>query len=317
MTSSVDLGPVTVRQTKPYGCSVCGGDAPDKCRKGTFDWGFLDCNWPISNERKCCRPDPGLCKKVWPEHSSVAYKSGSSKNDARVSCTWKNIPADKITRPRIEKYLEEYGSETREARRGYNDLMAAYCFTPTSNCMRELGPGVCSKVHSGDAEERKFCGAWWDSIKGTKVGDAYLQQACPPNKTRSDCKCVNASRADNTPFHELASKIPFPSTCWYNPCRTSSTNSQFRSSAHEGVLCSGQVCLNIANLNVDAEAGAYVQDSDFSQSQSCVLNQTAEATAVAASEPSPPSNDDEDLKRVGIALGIGVLIIAAVAVAIR
>ena len=331
--ASVDLGPIVVSQTKKYDAGKCGvGEAWDKCPKGTFDGGFNDCDWPLDNKRYCSKPDPALCDKVseWKDYSSVEYKSGSTLGNAKVSCKWKNIPKTKLTQALIEEYLDDYGSEAKEAETGYNDLMAGYCMQSTSDCMDELGkskPGVCTNVHSSDDGTRKFCGRWWDSIKGTKIGDQYALDACPSGTDRLDCKCVNASRPDNAEFHDLAKKIPFPATCWYNPCRSTSSGSQFIGSEHSGVSCDGQVCISNLNIDVDIAKGAVVAgDLNFDQGVECNLSseKTVQQPAKSAANAAPVASTDkveeaapleENMDMIGglivVVIVIAVIVLAA------
>lgn len=296
------LGPIAVNQRKSYQefqSHDCGaaGVYTRSCPAGTYEVREHSCTWG-PNQRICSKPDERLCDLVWPSYSSAAHKSGSTLADAKIECTWKNIPRSQATKENIDKYVKDYGLETRNASTGFNDLMAAFCFQSTSDCMpgiKKYDSQLCSKTHSNDATTRTFCGTWWDKIKGTKEADEYLAKACPAGSDRADCQCVNATKSAE--FHELAKKIPFPESCWYTPCRTVSTDSQYRPSSHEGVQCEGEVCINIANMNVSAEQGAILEDSSFNQSQSCEFSKVSSTTIhnpASTANGAPDNNDEAD-----------------------
>lgn len=267
--------------------------AENECTDGGFDYGQGSKGGFFEHKRRCVAPDIDACKQRIPRWSpyvtSVEHASGTSVDDAKIQCTWSDIPASVVDDTSVEQYLS-LDSVDREAQLS-DDLQARVCLRPTTDgCFMDPVTKepmeLCAEMHSfRDPDLASKCQVWWARVKRDGRSDEFIESmACPSKTVREsmglsrlpdDCKCYRANLDEKYQF--WTRQYDAPAQCWYPYCRLENEDTFFQRSTTEPCDTIIQECDNVVvfgdNVSIDADATLLIN-----QFNECVIEATKTQT---------------------------------------
>lgn len=278
------------------------------CNDNWFDYGrgtqhiTRDFYW-----RKCVPPDPQVCKSalpLWaPYFDRVEYESGDRVANAKVKCTFRDIPREAITDKSVSQYLEL--DSVDETSRDSDLLQATVCMrNTTENCymdpITKEPMGSCAVMHSTRDPELNFkCQRWWARVKNDGESDEYIESvACPPDnkleelgmdRLPDDCQCY---RANTDPDLANLRQFDVPLHCWYPHCRIENEGSMFQRNDTEPCDTIIQDCDN--TVLIGDNVSFINSDIDITQTVNCMIEYTNNDETENDTENEDDDDDDDD-----------------------